>query len=165
MGFVYCPVRVSLAVAGGPEPVVYLHPGSDYGLCRCDVPAEERIASSRRAGRGISSTLHAMYTMRPRVTPHPHKRSKATRRRGRHCSVAWVRVQAQVDCRCGGGGLQLGRLPLRSAQWRRQQLQQAIATLRWRSSMTTSSILLQDRALLPRPLSRMSSLNPPRSLA
>ena len=80
----------------------------------CDALAEERSASWRRGGRGISSNLHALYARCVRAScPIIHKCSKATRRRGRHCSVAWVRVQAQVDCRCGGGRLQRERRPLR----------------------------------------------------
>ena len=53
-------VRVSPALAGGQDRTVYLHPGSDGGLRMCDASAEERIASSRRAGRGISAQLHAL---------------------------------------------------------------------------------------------------------
>jgi hypothetical protein len=65
-------VRVSPALAGGQERTAYLHPGSDGGLRMCDVSAEERIASCRRAGRGISAQVHAMYPkMRPRLHRHP----------------------------------------------------------------------------------------------
>ena len=65
-------VRVSLALAGGQDRIVYLHPGSDGGLRMCDASAEERIASCRRAGRGISAQLHALYPkMRPRLHPQP----------------------------------------------------------------------------------------------
>ena len=110
--------------------MVHLHPGSDGGLRMCDVPVEERIASWRRAGRGISSKLHAMYPkMRPRVHHILHRCSKATRRLGRHCSVGWGMVQAQVDCRRGGGGLPRGRRRLRWAQWRWQlPLQRQVQT-------------------------------------
>ena len=65
-------VRVSPALAGGQDRIVYLHPGSDGGLRMCDASAEERIASCRRAGRGISAQLHALYPkMRPRLHPQP----------------------------------------------------------------------------------------------
>jgi hypothetical protein len=118
-------VRVSPALAGGQERTAYLHPGSDGGLRMCDVSAEERIASCRRAGRGISAQAHAMYPkMRPRLHRHPPQVQQGYEEARGHCSVGWGMVQAQVDCRCGGGGLQRGRLPLRWAQWRRQQLQQ-----------------------------------------
>ena len=65
-------VRASPALAGGQDRIVYLHPGSDGGLRMCDASAEERIASCRRAGRGISAQLHALYPkMRPRLHPQP----------------------------------------------------------------------------------------------
>ena len=65
-------VRVSPALAGGQERTAYLHPGSDGGLRMCDVSADERIAYCRRAGRGISAQVHAMYPkMRPRLHRHP----------------------------------------------------------------------------------------------
>ena len=58
-------------MAGGQERTAYLHPGSDGGLRMCGVSAEEHIASCRRAGRGISAQVHAMYPkMRPRLHRH-----------------------------------------------------------------------------------------------
>ena len=57
-------VREPLALAGGPERVVHVHPGSDGGLRMCDVLAEERIAAWRRVGRGFSAKIHALFVRR-----------------------------------------------------------------------------------------------------
>ena len=61
-------------MAGDPDRVVYLHPGSDGRLTRiCDVSLlERRVAWEPFAGRGVSDQLHALYPkLRPRVQRHP----------------------------------------------------------------------------------------------
>jgi hypothetical protein len=83
-------VCVSLALAEGQERMVYLHPRSDGGLRMCDVPAEERITACWRAGRGISSKLHAMYPKDASACHAPSSTSAARLRGGSGGIARWV---------------------------------------------------------------------------
>ena len=61
-------------MAGDPDRVVYLHPGSDGRLTRiCDISLLERRAVwEPYAGRGVVDQFHALYPkLRPRVQRHP----------------------------------------------------------------------------------------------